>query len=65
MFHGYKQFENCLFSKIKSSLYPAQITVNIIVTTNNSKYSLKTKWTLREKCSNAEFFLARIFPHSD
>ena len=23
------------------------------------------KWTLREKCQNTEFFLLRIFPHSD
>ena len=38
---------------------------------NDSEYAMITKLrdfekrSLREKCPNAEFFLVRIFPHSD
>ena len=32
---------------------------------NNSEYLISMTETLGEKCPNTEYFLIRIFPHSD
>ena len=65
------------YEHLKITLSPTRIQVltfmqdfrwvsSVFIISFFSPYRVCSKlWTLREKCPNTEFFLVRIFPHSD